>query len=159
MAENDTTSSPERRFDIHKIYIKDASLETPNSPGIFSQEWRPEIGVQLESTASKVSDDLHEVVLSVTVTAKLGEATAYLVEIQQAGLFVAQGFSDDELGHLLGSFCPGTLFPFTREAIASLVGKAGFPKLYLKPVNFDAIYLQQRQRHQVAAKDAGTTAH
>jgi preprotein translocase subunit SecB len=159
MAENDTTGSPERRFDIHKIYVKDASLETPNSPGIFSHEWKPEIGIQLESNSTKVSEGLHEVVLSVTVTAKLGESTAYLVEVQQAGLFMTQGFNDDEMGHLLGSFCPGTLFPFTREAIASLVGKAGFPKLYLKPVNFDAIYMQQRQRLHVPAEDAGSTAH
>lgn len=158
MSEQDTAGTQERIFDIRKIYLKDASLEAPNSPAMFPEAsgraWEPEVQVQIESGATKIGDDLHEVVLVVTVTARLETSTAFLIEIHQAGLFITRGFSGEELGHLLGSFCPATLFPFAREAIAGMVGKAGYPQLYIKPVNFDMLYMQKMQRAQAEAEKA-----
>jgi preprotein translocase subunit SecB len=162
MAEEDTSGTQEKIFDIRKIYVKDASLEAPNSPAMFpeasGQEWSPEVQIQLASAATKVGDDLHEVVLTITATANVDASTAYLIEVHQAGLFITRGFSGEELGHLLGSFCPTTLFPFAREAIASMVGKAGYPKLYIKPVNFDVLYMQKMQRIQAETGHAGEPA-
>jgi preprotein translocase subunit SecB len=86
------------------------------------------------------------VVLNITVTAKSGDKTAYLVEIQQAGIFALKGFANEQLGHLLGSYCPNILFPFAREAVAELINKGGFPAFLLAPVNFDALYAQHQQK-------------
>jgi preprotein translocase subunit SecB len=130
--------------DIRKIYLKDVSLETPNSPGLFKEnklELTSE--VRLETRATSLSQDLFEVLLTVTVSSKLGEYTAYLAEIQQAGIFSIRGFEDSQIGHMLHAFCPNVLFPFAREEIASLIGKSGFPHLLLNPVNFDGLYMQQ----------------
>jgi preprotein translocase subunit SecB len=146
---------PAQKLEIQRVYLKDVSLETPNSPQIFSErQWQPEINLQINSTSAIVSDELREVVLKLTVTAKLGDKTAYLVEVQQAGVFMLFGFPDEQLGPVLGAFCPNILFPFAREAIASLVSKGGFPPLLLNPVNFDALYLQhaQAQKQQAAEK-------
>lgn len=147
-----------RQFALQKIYLKDCSLETPNSPDVFTTgQWNPEMDLQLNSTARAIGDDgLHEVVLSVTVTAKAGDKTAYLVEVQQAGIFHLSGFEDAERAPMLGAFCPNILFPYAREAISDLVGKAGFPQLLLAPVNFDAVFAQhQQQQAQAAAQSQG----
>ncbi len=131
-----------QHFDIQKIYIKDVSLETPNSPGIFTEQWQPQTEVRLETGATPLTQDLFEVVLTVTITAKLGDRTAYLAEVQQAGIFTLKGFEDAQMGQMLHAFCPNVLFPFAREELASLIGKGGFPALLLNPINFDALYLQ-----------------
>ena len=144
----DGKSAEQKQFQIQKIYIKDVSLETPNSPQIFQQEWKPDINIQLGNTAKKLGDAVHEVVISVTVTAKQGETTAYLVEVQQAGIFTITGFSDEELGPMVGSYCPTLLFPYVREVISDLITKAGFPPMLLAPVNFDMIYAQHQQQLQ-----------
>ena len=137
------------QFSIQKIYTKDVSLETPNSPVIFAEDkWEPEVNVQLNSRAGKMDNNMHEVILSVTVTAKVSDKTAYLVEVQQAGVFQLSGFEETQLGHLLGSFCPNILFPYVREAISDLVTRAGFPQMLLQPVNFDALYAQHLQQQQ-----------
>jgi len=142
------------QFVIQKIYVKDVSFETPNSPAIFTEtKWEPAVNVQLNSRAAPMADQMHEVVLSVTVTAKLGDKTAYLVEVQQAGVFRAEGFEQAQLNHLLGSFCPNILFPYVREAISDMVTRGGFPQLLLAPVNFDALYAQHLQQQQVGAKE------
>ncbi|TPW13170.1 MAG: preprotein translocase subunit SecB [Halothiobacillaceae bacterium] len=138
----------QKQFQIQKIYIKDVSLETPNSPQIFQAEWAPEVNIQLGNSAVKLADTVHEIITSVTVTAKLGENTAYLVEVHQAGIFTMSGFSVEELGVMVGSYCPNILFPYAREAVSDLVIKAGFPQLTLAPVNFDAIYAQHQQQLQ-----------
>lgn len=140
------TNEPQRHFQIQKLYIKDASLETPNSPAIFREQWQPDVSVQLGNAAKLLGENVHEIVTTVTVTAKVGEKTAYLVEVQQAGIFTIAGFGDGELGPMVGSYCPTILFPFAREAITDLVVKAGFPPLFLAPVNFDAIYAQHQQQ-------------
>lgn len=137
-----------QQFQLQKIYSKDISLETPNSPDIFTEKWEPEVNIELQSSGKHISGDVHEVVLTVTVTAKIGEKTAYLVEIQQAGIFTIAGFGDDERAHMLGSFCPNILFPYAREAISDVVAKGGFPQLLLAPVNFDALYAQHVQKQQ-----------
>ncbi len=146
--------APTREFGLQRIYLKDVSLETPNSPEIFKQAWRPEVSVNLNSEAKPLAEDLFEVVLTVTVTAKQDDKTAYLVEVQQAGLFGARGFPAQEMGPMLGSFCPNILFPFAREAISDLVVKGGFPQMLLAPVNFDALYTKHVQEQQAQAPAA-----
>lgn len=142
---------PQQHFEIQKVYLKDVSLETPNSPLIFTEQWQPQTEVRLETAATPLTEDLFEAVLTLTMTAKLGERTAYLVEVQQAGLFTLRGFEEPQLGHMLHSFCPNILFPFAREALADLVGKGGFPPLLLNPINFDALYMQRLQQQQQEA--------
>ncbi|HEY9198335.1 MAG TPA: protein-export chaperone SecB [Gammaproteobacteria bacterium] len=148
-----------KQFGIQKIYVKDMSFETPNSPAIFTQDWRPEINLELNSQASKIADGVHEVVLSLTVTAKLGDNTAYLAEVQQAGIFAMQGFDEPELAPMLGAFCPGTLYPYARETVTDLVARGGFPQLVLAPINFDALYAQQIQKVQAQVVDPHQAAH
>lgn len=154
-----TAPADQKQFVIQKIYVKDMSFETPNSPGIFTQDWKPEINLELNSQAAKVSDGVHEVVLSLTVTAKLGGNTAYLVEVQQAGIFTMQGFEEAELAPMLGAFCPGTLYPYARETVTDLVSRGGFPQLVLAPINFDALFAQQIQKIQAQVIDANHAEH
>ncbi len=146
----------QQQFDIQKIYLKDASLETPSSPGIFAEKWTPEIKLQINTTANTLRENVHEIVLTLTVTATLGAKTAFLAEIQQAGIFVLKGIKKDQIGPVLGAFCPNILFPYARETVDALVTRGGFPPLMLKPVNFDALYLQhvQARRNQQATAEA-----
>lgn len=140
---------------IQKIYVKDISFEAPNTPHSFTEQTAPNIDLHLQSKAIQHEGTIHEVVLTVTVTAKLGDKTAFLVEVQQAGVFVIQGFTPEDLSRTLGSFCPNLLFPYAREAVSDVVTRGGFPQLLLAPVNFDAIYahLQQQQKSQGAGKE------
>ena len=142
--QNDT----DKQFDIQRIYIKDVSFETPNTPEIFLQEWKPNIDFQLGTEAHQIGDHLFEILLRITLTCKVEEKTAYLVEIEQAGIFVLKGFSEQEMPHMVGSYCPTMLFPYVREAISDLVVKGGFPQFLLAPVNFDAIMAQHMQQAQ-----------
>jgi preprotein translocase subunit SecB len=137
-----------QQLDIQKIYLRDVSLETPNSPRVFAEQWNPQIQLQINTGTEALTEALREVVLTLTVTASLGDKTAFLVEVQQAGIFALQGFSEEQLGVILGAFCPGILFPYAREAVDSMVVKAGFPPLMLKPVNFDALYHQHVRSQQ-----------
>jgi len=136
-------------FTIQKVYVKDVSFETPNSPDVFlNTNWQPDINLNLQSSSSPLGDQgAFEVVLSITVTANLDkETTAYLCEIQQAGIFNLAGFDNDTLAFMLGSYCPNLLFPFAREAISDIVTRGGFPQLLLAPVNFEAMFNQQQQK-------------
>jgi preprotein translocase subunit SecB len=149
MSDQEAASKPaEQQFVLQKIYLKDTSFETPNSPAVFTEEWKPEINVELSTAGKPLTDEMMEVVLTVTVTAKLGEKTAFLVEVQQAGVFTIVGFNTEELAHMQGSYCPSLLFPYAREAISDLIGKGGFPQLLLAPVNFDALLAQHQQQQQ-----------
>jgi len=146
-------STEEQQFNIQKVYLKDVSFESPNSPQAFTDgEWKPEVNVQINSNNQKIADDTYEVVLSITVTAKQNDRTAFLVEVKQAGVFSMTGFSDENLAGMVGAYCPETLFPFAREAISEMVSKGGFPQLLLAPVNFNALFTQQMQ--QRAAEQA-----
>ncbi|BBA36592.1 preprotein translocase subunit SecB [Methylocaldum marinum] len=149
------TTQPEKQFILQKIYVKDVSFETPNSPDIFTLKWEPKVEFNLSSNAQRLQENLFEVSLTTTVTVKLGEKTAYLVEVCQAGIFAMAGFDEQELGPLIGSYCPNVLFPYAREAVSDLVTKGGFPPLLLAPINFDALYVQQMQQKQ----DAVQTSH
>ncbi len=131
------------QFSIEKIYVKDLSFETPNSPKIFQQKWEPIVNLDLANSASSLSDEFYEVVLSITVTVSFEKETVYLVEVQQGGIFKILNVPKDILNRMLNTVCPNILFPFAREVISDLVTKGGFPQLILAPVNFDAIYQQQ----------------
>ena len=141
-------TAPGGRFVIQKIYVKDMSFETPHSPQIFMEKWEPEVSLQINNNAVILSEGLHEVTLSITVTAKLTDKIAYLIEVQQAGIFNAIGFNANDVSAILGSYCPNILFPFAREVISDVVTKGGFPQLLLAPVNFDALYAQHIQQQQ-----------
>lgn len=134
---------PQKQFAIQKLYLKDLSFETPNSPGIFTQRWEPQVEFNLESRAQMLKEDLYEVVLTVTIIVKLGQMTAYLIEAAQAGIFSIQGFNQEELDPLLGIYCPNILFPYAREVVSDLSLKGGFMPMLLPPVNFEAIYAQK----------------
>jgi len=149
-------SEENQQFAIHKIYLKDVSFESPNSPQAFTEgDWKPQINVQINSSNRAIAQDTYEVILDITVTAKQQENTAFLVEVKQAGVFTIAGFEAENLGGMVGAFCPETLFPFAREAVAELIAKGGFPQLYLAPVNFNALYAQQLQQQAAAQPEQG----
>ncbi len=133
-------------FSLLRIYLKDVSFETPNSPAIFTQEFKPDVEMQLNTSVSQLETNLFEVALTITVTSKEGDKTGFLAEVQQAGIFNISGFDETQHAHMLGAYCPNTLFPFAREAISSLVIKGGFPQLLLAPVNFDALFAQRQNK-------------
>lgn len=144
-------------FSIVSIYIKDVSFETPNSPHIFMSQQQDtfEIGMELANKAMQLGESLYEVTLTLTVTAKVkgGDKTAYLIEVNQSGVFNVSDIEQDHLGWLLATYCPKILFPYARQTISDLVTKGGFPLLLLAPVNFDAIY-NNMQQEQAAKADA-----
>jgi preprotein translocase subunit SecB len=140
------SKSDEKQFSIQKIYTKDISFETPESPKIFTEKWEPSVDFNLGTNVESMEDNLYEVSLTVTVTVKTADKTAYLVEVCQAGIFTLKGFTEQETGSMVGSFCPNILFPYAREVVSDLVAKGGFPQLLLAPVNFDALYSQHLQQ-------------
>lgn len=145
------TKAQEKQFSIQKIYTKDISFESPGSPKIFTTKWEPAVDFNLSTNAVSLEESMFEVSLTVTVTVKTGEEVAYLVEATQAGIFSLAGFTDQEMGPMVGSFCPNILFPYVREVVSDLVAKGGFPQLLLAPVNFDALYQQHVQQAQQQA--------
>lgn len=153
MAENTTPEQGAPQFALQRIYTKDISFETPHSPAIFTEKWEPKVNVEITSANKPLQEGLFEVVLSLTVTTKIGDKTAYLAEVKQAGIFLLNGFNEQEMGGMLNSYCPNTLFPFAREVISDLVTKGSFPQMLLAPINFDALYgqhLQQQAAQQAA---------
>ena len=140
------------QFAIQRIYIKDVSFEAPNSPAIFRKEWTPEVKLDLDTRSEKLDDSTFEVVLSLTVTATIGQETAFLCEVQQAGIFAVPELQDAQMAHMLASFCPNILFPYARETVANLVNRGTFPQLNLAPVNFDALFAQYVQQRQAEAQ-------
>ncbi len=142
----------EKRIAVAKIYVKDFSFESPQAPQIFrSDKWSPQTNLNLRSSQRKVDDNVYEVVLTITVDAKDGDKTVFLVEIHQAGLFELVGYGDAERAAITGSYCPGILFPYAREAVASTIQRGGFPEFVLQPINFDALYAQSQKQAAVAA--------
>ena len=137
----------EPHFSIEKIYLKDVSFESPEAPAVFTDDWNPDINMDLNSQGQPIDENVYEVELRITVTAKNKDKTSFLIEIKQCGIFSISGMDEDNLNGMLGSFCPNILFPYAREAISDLVTKGGFPQLLLAPVNFDAIYAQHLQNN------------
>ncbi len=134
---------------IERIYLKDASFESPGTPTIFSEPFRPEMNVDINTRVNSLGDNRHEVVLSATLKASRGEdKTAYVVEVQQAGIFVITGVEGGQLAPVLGIHCPTTLFPYLRETIGALVIKGGFPAVQLAPVNFERLFAELVRQQQ-----------
>ena len=140
------------QFAIQRIYVKDISYESPNAPAIFRKEWQPAIQLDLDTRSEKLDDNTFEVVLSLTVTARIEEEVAFLCEVQQAGIFTVPALEDAQMAHMLASFCPNILFPYAREAVSSLVNRGTFPQMNLAPVNFDALFAQYVQKRQAEAQ-------
>jgi preprotein translocase subunit SecB len=161
--EENENSQPEagaegNQFSIQKIYVKDISFETPNSPDTFRMEWRPDVDIQLQNEAKVIEADLIEVVLRITVTANIGDKAAFLVEVNQAGIFHIKGPSKQEMEPILGSYCPSILFPYARELISDLVTRGGFPQFLLAPVNFDALLAKHLQEQQARGEGQASDA-
>jgi len=124
---------------LQNVYLKDCSYESPNGPRIDGN-WNPQINLDLQTTSTALGPEVREVVLTVTVSAKHGEATIFLVEVKQAGLFVIRNIPEPDLKRAISTVCPGVLFPYARAAVSQLVSQGGFPQFLLPPVNFDALY-------------------
>ena len=139
---------PQAQFQLQKLYVKDVSFELPNAPQIFQDDGQVEIKLNLAQKVEALADSVQEVVLTVTVTATLGEKTAYLVEVQQAGIFSITGLNEQSEHAAVNTLCPHTLFPYARRVITDLVAEGGFPPLVLQPINFDQIYAQRMQEAQ-----------
>jgi preprotein translocase subunit SecB len=153
---SEPASAPARQVLLQRIYLKDASVEVPQAPQIFTRPWAPQIDVQVGTATSPVSEGFFQVMLTLTVTAKQGEENGFLVEVHQAGIFQITGFPAEELQAVLAGYCPGIVFPFAREAVAELVQRAGFPPVLLQPINFEAMYAEHvaRSRAQATAPAA-----
>ena len=143
------------QFSLQRIYVRDLSFEAPKSPEIFRQEWRPSVELDINTQHRVLEGDFQEVVLKLSVTVKNGEETAFIAEVQQAGIFLIKGLDGAAMNHTLGAFCPNILFPYARETLDSLVVRGSFPALMLAPVNFDALYAQELQRRQSANRMPG----
>jgi preprotein translocase subunit SecB len=134
---------------LQSVYLKDCSYESPNGPRLpNNQAWEPKFQLNMNTSAEELSPEVREILLTITVEAKQGEATLYLVEVKQAGLFSITGASPDDLKRLMGSFCPNLLFPYAREVVSDLISKGGFPNFLLPLVNFDALFAQASQAPQ-----------
>lgn len=151
-------AAPEQQFIIERIYVKDISFEAPNSPDVFTKEWEPDTNLNLNTVVNPLGEDHYEVELNVTVSVKGKDGkTAFLVEVVQAGAFLIKGYPEDQLSHLLASYCPSNLFPYAREVVSNLVSKGSFPEMHLSPINFDALYAQNQQAAQEQAAAAAET--
>ncbi|MBB5016136.1 protein-export chaperone SecB [Rehaibacterium terrae] len=151
----DNTAAQGAQFTIQKIYLKDVSFEAPNAPAIFTeQNVQPQLNLNLSQSVTGLAQDVFEVVLSLTLTCTVGDKTAYLVEVKQAGIFGLQGFDAPTLDGMLGTYCPNVLFPYARQTISDLVQGGGFPPFYLQPINFEALYAEglRRRAEQLQAE-------
>jgi preprotein translocase subunit SecB len=151
MAQEQPTPAPQKQLLLQKIYVKDLSFESPKAPLVFTTNVSPQTQLNVRSNAQQVAPDTQEVTLTITVEAKDKDATLFLAEVAQSGIFLIQGYTPEETSMIVGSFCPNTLYPFAREAISDLVSKGGFPPLLLQPLNFDAIYTQAVQERAARA--------
>jgi preprotein translocase subunit SecB len=128
---------------LERLYLKDASFESPRSPTVFAESWKPEMQLDINSKTNPKDDDRFEVVLTVTLRAQLQDGrTAYIIEVQQAGVFHIEGIDDETRHRVIGTICPTTLFPYVRETVDSMAVRGGFPAIQLAPVNFDALYTE-----------------
>src|SRR5690554_2419240 len=145
-------SDNQPQFALQRVYLKDVSFEAPNSPQVFTKEWKPEVKLDLNTGAKKLDDTHYEVSIKVTVTATNADETAFLVEVDQAGLFLLANIPEDQIRPMLATVCPNILFPYLRENIDNLVIKGGFPALVLAHINFDALYQQRLAQEAEEAK-------
>ncbi|MRX28236.1 protein-export chaperone SecB [Kangiella sp. HZ709] len=165
MAENDQVQNPQEQLNpqeaqgkqihLQTIYAKDISLETPNSPEIFLEEYKPDMKISLANNVKELQNDAYEADLQVTVTAKVGEKTAFIAEVKYGGVFNVSGYDESTTAQILRTFCPEQLFPYVREAISESIARAGFPRFILTPVNFNSLYEQARQQNQAGQPAEG----
>jgi preprotein translocase subunit SecB len=148
---------PQPGFGIEKLYVKDLSLEIPNAPQIFTEREVPQVGIEISNSASKLDEGVYEVVLTITVTSKLADKTVFLIEVAQAGIFQVHNVPEDNLEIIFSITCPNILFPYAREVVSDVSVRAGFPSVVLSPINFEALYAQQKQ--QQAQAEADKTTH
>lgn len=154
----DQQQAPGHQVLIRTIYTKDISYEAPNVPEIFREEWKPGVALQFDIKVNPLVADTYEVVLTLTVTVKIGEKTAYLIELQQAGILSVTGFKEEELAPLFYVYAPSVLFPYARQSVTDLVAKGGFPHLVLQHIHFDQVYAQKLAEQQQAAQRQGGTS-
>lgn len=157
MAQEDNNAAAEQQaagFSIEKIYVKDASLEIPNAPQIFTDRTQPQISIELGNFAQMLEDGVFEVAIKVTVTSKIEDKTVFLVEVTQAGIFQIRNVPEENLEMIAGITCPNILFPYARETVSDLVVRAGFPPVLLNPINFEALFAQQKQQQAEQADAA-----
>jgi preprotein translocase subunit SecB len=151
---NEAAASTENQqpvFGIEKLYVKDASIEVPGAPQIFTDRTQHQVGVELGNAAQKLDDGIFDVSLKVTVTAKIGDKVAFLVEITQSGIFSIRNVPEENLEPIIAIACPNILFPYAREAVSDMVTRAGFPPVLLNPINFEALYMQQQAANAAKA--------
>jgi preprotein translocase subunit SecB len=154
VAANQQEQRQQAQFQLQKIYTKDVSFEVPNAPQVFQDEGQIEIKLNLQQKVETLAENVQEVVLTVTVTATMSEKTAYLAEVQQAGIFAISGLDEQSAHTAINTICPHTLFPYARRLITDLVADGGFPPLVLQPINFEQIYAQRMQEAQAQANSA-----
>ncbi|MEI8026305.1 MAG: protein-export chaperone SecB [Pseudomonadota bacterium] len=134
-------------FGIQRIYVKDISFESPSAPQVFKDQWSPQINLEVHSKADRLEGDSWEVTLQLTIQARKESKAVFLIEVEQAGIFTVKGVEGDELGRILGTYCPNILYPYAREVVDTLAVRGSFPALMLQPINFDALYDQERAKH------------
>jgi preprotein translocase subunit SecB len=145
-------------FQIQRVYLKDMSLEQPNSPRILLEQAQPQVEINLAVAADPVSEGIYEVAVTATVTTKLGDRTLFLMEAKQAGIFEIRNLPQDQLGPVIGIACPGIVYPYLRATVADIITRAGFPPVHLTEVNFQAMYEAQLQAQQGAISGNGSGA-
>ncbi len=154
MAQEDNNVAEQQQpgFSIEKIYVKDASLEIPNAPQIFTDRTQPQVNIELSNAAQALEEGVFEVAIKVTVTSKIEDKTVFLVEVTQAGIFQIRNVPEENLDMIIGITCPNILFPYAREAVSDLVVRAGFMPVLLNPINFEALFAQQKQQQAEQAE-------
>ena len=136
---------------VQKVYVKDASFEAPAAPHVFQEQGQSRVELNLGQKAQQLAPNVFEIVMTVTVTCKIGEKTAYLAEVQQAGIFGLAGFDPQQLDMVIGTYCPHVVFPYARQAISYLIEQGGFPPFLMQPINFEQIYADNLKRRQQQA--------
>jgi len=157
--DNNAEQSQQAGFSIEKIYVKDASLEIPHAPQIFTDRTQPKVSIELGNFAQMLEEGVFEVAIKVTVTSKIEDKTVFLVEVTQAGIFQIRNVPDENMEMIAGITCPNILFPYARETVSDLVVRAGFQPVLLNPINFEALFAQQKQQQaELAEKTAADAA-
>lgn len=149
----------EQQFEINRIYVKDVSTEAPNTPAVFQMAWEPEIDLNLANEVTELEKGIFEVSLILTVTATLEDKTAYVIEVDQAGIFTVLNFEEEQQGFIIGAMIPNILFPYARETISTLSQKAGFPPMVLNPIDFNGLYQQHLQNQAGESVESAETKH
>lgn len=138
-----TPEQNEPQFVLQRIYLKDVSFEVPHAPEVFLMNWQPKVDIELQTSSQALNENAYEVIVFVTVTAKVEEKVAFIAEVKQGGVFSISGIPEEQVKQILGITCPNILFPYIREEVSSLVTKGSFPQLLIEPINFEALYQQQ----------------